>query len=302
MAVHILVWSLASAETIRELLLGHGQFKPWQWITSVFLHANWFHLIGNMLVLWVFGMVVEGKIGWRAFLLLYLSIAATAGAIEQTLMFFSQGAALGASGVIFGLLAIAMVWAPENRVDCILILGRVFTLQVTIRTFAYIMVGWELLTASLDGFAMSSAVLHLLGAGVGLPIGIVMLRKGWVDCEGWDWFSRRDGGDRVAAPSTTPPKPRMASSIPAVPTVVERVAKAVKAVADGDLDAAAAMLAAGCPASELPLEARRAIALHLVETGRGHDALPHLADILVTAPEDVGLRLRYPRLLVSAQP
>jgi hypothetical protein len=41
------------------------------------------------------------------------------------------------------------------------------------------------------GFRPSSALLHLLGLGAGLPVGIVMLRRGWVDCEGWDWFSRR---------------------------------------------------------------------------------------------------------------
>src|SRR5947208_1720658 len=52
---------------------GNG-LHPLQWITSIFMHVHFAHLIGNMLFLWVFGMIVEGKLGWWKFLAVYLSL------------------------------------------------------------------------------------------------------------------------------------------------------------------------------------------------------------------------------------
>ena len=62
---------------VNQLMLQYGTFKPWQWITSNFMHAGFMHLLGNMFCLWGFGLVVEGKIGWWRFLLVYLGIGIT---------------------------------------------------------------------------------------------------------------------------------------------------------------------------------------------------------------------------------
>jgi membrane associated rhomboid family serine protease len=55
------------------LAYGDG-LHPVQWITSNFIHMGLAHLIGNMIFLWGFGLVVEGKLGWWRFLLAYLCI------------------------------------------------------------------------------------------------------------------------------------------------------------------------------------------------------------------------------------
>src|SRR5688500_1721165 len=57
------------------LALGQG-LHPLQWITSLFLHDGLMHLLGNMFFLWVFGLVIEGKLGWWRFLLVYLGLGA----------------------------------------------------------------------------------------------------------------------------------------------------------------------------------------------------------------------------------
>jgi hypothetical protein len=49
--------------------------------------------------------------------------------------------------------------------------------------------GWYIALQALMAVFDWSAVLHLLGAGVGAGVGVVMLKKGWVDCEGWDLFA-----------------------------------------------------------------------------------------------------------------
>jgi membrane associated rhomboid family serine protease len=65
------------------LLLQYGAgLKPWQWMTSIFMHAGIGHLLGNMIFLWAFGLIVEGKIGWLPFTLLYLAIGCGQSALE----------------------------------------------------------------------------------------------------------------------------------------------------------------------------------------------------------------------------
>ena len=73
-----------------------------------------------MIFLWTFGMVVEGKLGWWVFSAVYLGL----GVVEAPACSSSSGAStqihmLGSSTVIFGLLAMCLVWAPKNEVMCI---------------------------------------------------------------------------------------------------------------------------------------------------------------------------------------
>jgi membrane associated rhomboid family serine protease len=199
-----------SAEIISELMLVYGQgLRPWQWITSNFIHSDILHLLGNMFCLWGFGLVVEGKIGWWRFLLVCLGIGVIQCAAEQTIMLFAEeGASLGASSIVYGLLAIAMIWAPQNEMNCIfLIFIRPIRFDVTVYTLAVVFALIEIGIGVFAGLTMSSQVLHLMGIFLGLAVGIVMLKKGWVDCEGWDLFrvwagkegdSRREENDSAA--------------------------------------------------------------------------------------------------------
>jgi membrane associated rhomboid family serine protease len=201
------------------LQFGQG-LHPLQWISNNFLHADILHLVGNMFFLWGFGLVVEGKLGWWRFLLLYLAMGAIYGFIIQAVMLGSHGAALGASGVIFGLMAIALVWAPKNEMSCfLLIFLRPQLVEVPITLFATVYLLWQGLAAWLTGFSMSSAMLHLTGAGVGAIAGVVLLKLDFVDCEGWDIFAIWAGREptRLAersslhAPPAVPP-PRQSIS------------------------------------------------------------------------------------------
>src|SRR5206468_2256585 len=54
-------------------------FKPYQLVTHAFLHADWWHLSGNLLFLWVFGSAIDAKLGHLRFLGLYLLFAVLAG-------------------------------------------------------------------------------------------------------------------------------------------------------------------------------------------------------------------------------
>src|SRR5262245_59010393 len=60
------------------LQYGNG-LHPVEWLAYNFLHFGPFHLLGNMFFLWAFGIVVEGKLGWWKFLLVYLGIGIVGG-------------------------------------------------------------------------------------------------------------------------------------------------------------------------------------------------------------------------------
>jgi membrane associated rhomboid family serine protease len=180
----------------RWLILEFNRINPLQWVTAAFMHASWGHLLGNMIFLWCFGLVVEGKLGWRKFSVLYLSLCLAKGAVTQVPMFVfwpsDFGGALGASGAIFGLMAVAICWAPENDMHCLFTWWFPFvrTFDVPIFGLGLFYLVLQLLPLLLGGFHMSTPMLHLLGMFVGFPIAIYMLKHNLVDCEGWDVISR----------------------------------------------------------------------------------------------------------------
>lgn len=201
-------------------ILQYGQgLHPLQWVTSNFIHGGIAHLLGNMMFLWVFGLVVEGKLGWWRFLLVYFGLGGVQCAIEQVVtLSFDEGGSLGASGVIFGLMAMSLVWAPKNEINfagfvLVLMMFRAFTFELSIQTMSLVYVGMDVLFAALAGFEIGTSILHLLGGGLGLVLGIVMFRKGWVDCEGWDLFSVWKGKHRQLISE------RLGSSLQTLPTV-----------------------------------------------------------------------------------
>lgn len=200
-AANVVVFLAVRAEVLQaeDLVLRWGEVTPFAWLTSNFVHAGWMHLIGNMIVLWAVGQVVEGTVGpWR-FASVALLIGALECALEQVVFLGAdEGVSFGASSMIYGLLVTAVVWAPRSTVDTVtFLLFRFRWIELSIGGLAAIMVTFEVLYAAVGHFAPSSAMLHLAGAAVGLPVALVFLRLELVDCGGWDWFSvraRKPGG------------------------------------------------------------------------------------------------------------
>lgn len=180
------------------LQFGDG-LHPVEWVAFNFLHFGWLHLIGNMVFLWGFGLIVEGKLGWWRFLLLYLAIGVLGGASIQTLTLARADELAGSGGggsslVIFGLLALCMIWAPKNELDVFIFFGiRAMTVEISNLMFGLWYIAEQFFWAWLNGFSMGSAFGHLVGAFWGTGIGVAMLKLGWVDCENWDLFALWNG-------------------------------------------------------------------------------------------------------------
>lgn len=85
--------------------------RPWILFTSMFLHADVNHIFFNMYGLFMFGPLLEQRIGPERFLLLYIG----SGLVAAVLASFFYPAALGASGAIMGMLGVLIIFMPNLR-------------------------------------------------------------------------------------------------------------------------------------------------------------------------------------------
>lgn len=97
---------------------------PWVFLTSIFLHEGFFHLLWNMLFLYWFGRIVGDLIGNHRILPIYLLGGLFAGGIFLlSSPFFAHGEvyALGASGAVMAIVVASAMIAPDYRIHLILI-------------------------------------------------------------------------------------------------------------------------------------------------------------------------------------
>lgn len=88
--------------------------------SSMFIHADLFHLLGNMLYLWIFGDNIEYVLGHLRYLLFYVVVGI--GAALMQVFFFPESKIpmIGASGAISGVLGAYLLKFPRNRVSILL--------------------------------------------------------------------------------------------------------------------------------------------------------------------------------------
>jgi membrane associated rhomboid family serine protease len=116
----IVRWSFVPA---RFLANPAGEFLTI--FTSMFMHAGWVHLLGNMLYLWIFGDNVEDRFGHALYLVFYLICGIGATLAQLMFSLNSNIPNLGASGAIAGVLGAYILMFPRARVN--VLLGRIVT-------------------------------------------------------------------------------------------------------------------------------------------------------------------------------
>ncbi|MCA9185244.1 MAG: rhomboid family intramembrane serine protease, partial [Planctomycetales bacterium] len=88
----------------------------WPFVTSLFLHGSWMHIISNMWTLWIFGDNVEDRMGPARYLIFYLACGVLANLLHLVTNSQSLLPTVGASGAIAGIMG-AYIWMfPHSRV------------------------------------------------------------------------------------------------------------------------------------------------------------------------------------------
>lgn len=159
-----------------DLALSHGQV--WRFITYQFLHADFFHIFGNLLGLIFFGPLMESHFGSRRFLAFYL-LCGTSGALLFTLGAqipwllgpWAGAPLVGASGSVFGILVGSAVVAPMTPV------GLMFLpITMTMRTMARIYLGFAVLSLVFGSRNSAGEAAHLGGAAMGW----LLVKQSWL--------------------------------------------------------------------------------------------------------------------------
>ena len=116
---------------------------PSSFVSSMFLHGGWLHLIGNMWFLWIYGDNVEDVLGKGKYLASYLACGLTAAFAQYAINPYSRIPTVGASGAIAGVMGAYLIKFPHSR---ILTLVPLFIFITTIEVPApIILVYWFVL-------------------------------------------------------------------------------------------------------------------------------------------------------------
>jgi membrane associated rhomboid family serine protease len=186
-AMNVLVFLyelLLPAPALEQFTLHYALLPAWfSWpavFTSMFLHAGFWHVVPNMLYLWIFGDNVEDRLGHGRYLAFYLS-AGVAAAIAQVIINpYSTVPMVGASGAIAGVMGAYFVLYPQSRVLTVVFV-LIFLDVVEIPAIFFLGL-WFLLqllsgVGSLVGNAAGGGVAffaHIGGFVIGVLVGVVL--------------------------------------------------------------------------------------------------------------------------------
>jgi membrane associated rhomboid family serine protease len=131
------------------------QYQFWRIITFQFLHANVWHILGNMFFLYSFGGMVEPYLGARRFLAFYLICGIGGGLIFLLLgelgLITPNTVLVGASAGIFGVVVAAMRLTPATRIRMLVMM--VFPIDMTVLQLGWIAIGLSAFVMLKDGDA-----------------------------------------------------------------------------------------------------------------------------------------------------
>lgn len=134
--------------------------------SSMFLHANIIHLLGNMLFLWVFGRNIEVKINSLNFLIFYL-LCGVISVLAYSLVEDRGLPLIGASGAISGVLGAYLILFPRNKIKTIVPI-IVFLTTASIPAFVFIIIWFLIQILSLGSADMVAYSSHIGGFIAGL--------------------------------------------------------------------------------------------------------------------------------------
>jgi membrane associated rhomboid family serine protease len=159
------------------------QLHIWQFVTYMFMHGGFIHLLFNMFAVWMFGSEIERVWGRRLFLSYYF-VTGIGGGITYTVTAWGSPAPLvGASGAVFGILLAYAILFPDRKI----LLYFIFPIKA--KYFVLLFGLLELMAAAqpqMDGIGhfahlggMLFGYLYLKGGGLRSPLSLDGIRSAW---------------------------------------------------------------------------------------------------------------------------
>ena len=168
------------AKTISAVLnqgkLSSANFHILSLFTYQFLHASWWHILGNMIFLLPFGKAVEDRMGHVGFAFFYIVCGAIGGWIHTL---FSDSPVVGASGSVCAVTAAFIVLAPKTRIHVLLVFFVIGIFKIPSLLFVLFFVLFDALSllANISGANAGNTawVVHLMGYTSGFVFTFILL-------------------------------------------------------------------------------------------------------------------------------
>ena len=143
-------------------------------VGHLFLHGGFFHVLGNMVFLWVFGNAVCAKLGNLWYVPAYLGLGILAA---LTHLAFDGAPAIGASGAINGIVGTFVVFYPLNEISCFTIfLLRVFKFSVSSYWLVLFWLVFDIIGAAFLAEGGVAYAAHIGGLAAGVAAGLLLLK------------------------------------------------------------------------------------------------------------------------------
>lgn len=187
-----------------QFMLTPESWHWWQFITYAFLHGGFWHIIGNMFFLYLFGNNVNGRLGHTGYLGLYLAGGIFAG-IGHTVLYSSH--VLGASGAIAAVTGAYLVLFPQTLITVVYWLFFIGTMEVPALYFImFKLIIWDNLIEPKFSPAAIAYGAHLAGYAFGIAAMLIALATGLIAGSNFDlwamikrWNRRRQYRDSVSS-------------------------------------------------------------------------------------------------------
>lgn len=189
---------------------GFFGLEVWRFVSFQFLHADWLHLFFNMFGLWLFGAMVERRMGFKKYAAFYLMCGICGALLYLTLNLAGWGLGvklpgllfgnprtplIGASAGVFGVLMAAAYYEPDALMQIMFL-----PMAVRLKTLVYFYVGLALFNLLMAGKNAGGDAAHLGGAAAGF----FFVRRTHLLHEFFDVLGPRKGapkGPRAARPA-----------------------------------------------------------------------------------------------------
>jgi len=161
----------------------YREFRIWQFVTYMFLHGDFLHILINMIILWMFGCEVERNWGTNDFLKYYFICGVGAGVFHILFHLTSEVPVVGASGAVYGiLLAFAMLF-PDRPII-------LFPFFIALKAKYWAMI-FAVIALIFGMFGGQNGVAHFAHLG-GMIVGFIYLKLSWrTSLFGSDFFKRK---------------------------------------------------------------------------------------------------------------
>jgi membrane associated rhomboid family serine protease len=168
------------------LSLDPQHFRWWTLISYAFVHGGLWHILGNMVFLWVFGANVEDRLGRAGYLAFYLLGAAISGGMHAV---FDENPVIGASGAVAAVTGSYLVLFPRTQIKTLVLFFYIGIFEIPAWWFIAGQIALNLFMEASATSGNVATLAHLGGYGFGVAIAALLLATGILKREVYDLFT-----------------------------------------------------------------------------------------------------------------